>query len=770
MNSKALSVKIDRSRAQRIPGVLLACITVVLLFWPPDAERLRLDAGAPILLSSEGQLLREFRERRSGSFQRWRALNAFPPRVVDLVLYSEDSRFYYHPGVDPIAIGRAMYANIRARQIIAGGSTITQQVVRMQYDDILPTQGWLRKPLEALLAVKLEMFYSKDELLEVYLNRIPLRNNRRGLSSGAMFVFQRDLDHLSESELAALIVLIRGGHMSRERFSYEYRRLLGRMQDDGKLSRNISDSEIAASIDQIYSRIPGAVETDTNRMGSLHADQAPHFSAWLRERYPRLSGKIHTSISSQLNHVVGDIVQNELRMIENTGASQAAVVVIEILPPEESGGNAPRPVLRALVGSRNFSDPEGGQVNAALAVRTAGSTLKPFIYARAMDRFGLRPYTLLEDTDISLPLGDGGSYRPRNYDLDFWGEISLAEALATSRNIPAVELTRRLGEADVYQLFERAHLSGHARTVEEYGPGIALGTAGVRLIDLTHAYSTFATGGVRHPLYIGNSEHTGALSIGRREELFSEGSAFRIADILSRREERQRSFGRRTFLNFPFRVAAKTGTSRDYHDAWTVGFTPRHVVGVWVGRMDNAAMERVSGSWGAGRIFHQVMRQVTDARHSTAFRVPDNWRGIYVCRQSGMRAGPYCPAVHEYLAPDEEPPPLCNRHAGADQMNSHESVTERFSPERPGIRLASPVSEQVYFIDPHTPLEIQRIPVQAHIPSDMRPKPRLTYRLDDGPERNLSGFGETIEPQRGRHELVLYMNGIEMDRVRFVVQ
>lgn len=729
------------------PRQLIAFVTVTFVFsfaaWfavPPDHARIDAAGRGLVILSVEGNELRRFRETDSGSHTRHQGgLDAYPPALIKAVLLAEDRRFYLHPGLDPLAILRATFQNIAGGRIISGGSTITQQLIRLIYARELPKSAWLRKPAEWLLALRWEIHTTKTEILSAYLNRVPLPGNRTGIIAGAEYLFGRDPRFLNHDESLALAVLIRRNHTNQAAFRARFRRLAAKIAGD----QNAILEPPADLLQKIFERrdLRKTIRREvTHRESTKSPGHSPHFTDWMRNQFPDITGVIRTQLSENRNETIHRILAGELTALRKLNARHAAIVVlrIELLTR--------RLVLEGLVGSRDYDDPRGGQINGATTRRVAGSTLKPFLYGLAMEEQDLRPYSIVYDNDANVSLGAGATYRPRNYDLNYWGAMTAREALATSRNIPAVKIAEELGEERVFVFLRQAGFfpTTNQSTGEDttntgsaqpyaYGPGIALGISGATLLDLTRAYAAFATGGRQYPIFLGESENGRKLLYGTSDRLFSERTAYLITHILSDRSMRRRAFGDRSFLDFPFEVAAKTGTSKDYRDAWTVGYTGQYVVGVWVGNFDATPMKSVSGAYGAGRIFHQVVRSLhRDQKRRFRFQYPEEWKNVSICRHTGLVATERCESYSELIPPEDVTPAQCHgEHTGAHPQanlntdpnhdgpgtshnsnlaasdgNGRDSIARRY--------LLSPTPGAVYYLDPHAPRTIQEIPLRLH--------------------------------------------------------
>jgi len=635
-------------RGYPLAALILTFALSLLALWPVSTARLHLLYPLK-LYALEGIELREFRTTR-GAYGSTRRLSDYPVELVDAVIEREDARFYWHPGFDPIAMLRALGSNLTRVKIRSGASTITQQLARTIYYDYMPANRYLRKAIEIFLAVRLEIFCSKSAILEAYLNQIAMPMNTSGLAAASSEIFKKDVNLLTKDEM----------------------RLLARV------------------ISQQYRALPSGRERTRHKLFS----GAEHFTTWLSEMNVVGSGEIHTAMSAALSQAILGIISNEIKSIRNAGASQAAIIVLERIKE--------RLELKAMVGSADFADPTGGEINHALRVRSAGSTLKPFIYGLGFDNGLFNAHTTFSDSELVLRTAEADqTYRPQNNDMQFWGNLTLRESLAASRNIPALKAADMIGLKHLLALLRRAGFKHLRKTADFYGAGLALGSGGATLFNLAHAYSALQNKGELSPIYLGTSGSE-SIFLGSRTQLFSESTAARITHIISDREIRRRAFGARNFLDFPFSVAVKSGTSKDYRDGWVVGYTPRYVVAAWVGNSRAEAMRSVSGAWGAGRIFHQAMRLVNQSARDQ-FSFPTVLEKIRICRLTGMRARPTCPQFTELAHRDEKSGLACTeKHKERDSANNLAAKSPR---------VISPAQGERYVLNHFDTRRRQEIPI-----------------------------------------------------------
>lgn len=534
------------------------------------------------------------------------SFDEFPKNLIEATIAVEDSRFFSHGGIDFIGLGRALRDGLSDQGFASGASTITQQTIKL-YSPARP-RNLRTKFIEILSARKLEMFADKETILTAYLNKLPYGNQYTGARTAARGYFGKPMGDLSVSEAAMLAGLPNKPtrfNPWRSMESAKKRQLwvLKRMKEESYLT----EAQFATSLIEALSFLPGPAQTF----------RAPHFvDLVLEQQSPAVDAAaatgtpVQTTLDLDAQKFVEATVTAELvRLSHEAGESndiQAAAVVID---------NANGDVL-ALAGSRSFFGSQAGQMNGAWAPRSAGSTLKPFTYLMALEQ-GRTAATVLADTPIEY-ITSTGTYQPVNFDRHFHGPVSIREALANSLNVPAVKLLGEIGGPSLlYDLMrDRLRFSSLDDSVAEYGLGLTLGNAEVRLLELTNAYACLARLGEYRPYRLVQRGQPGGSTLLNADSsrVFDPAASWLIADILSDTAARAESFGLSSPLNLPFRCAAKTGTSTDFRDNWTIGFTPDFTVGVWMGRFSNRPLKQVSGAMGAAPIFHRIMVELHQDR------------------------------------------------------------------------------------------------------------------------------------------------------------
>jgi penicillin-binding protein 1C len=589
-------------------------------------------------------------EARSGRGTRSTRLDsaALPAVLANATLAAEDRRFYSHPGIDPIAIVRAAIRNARAGEVVEGASTISQQVAKLLLDG-QRHRSVVAKVEEAVVALRLEQRLSKDEILALYLNLAPYGNQVTGVARASEVYFGVEPSQLTLAQAAFL-----AGLPQRPSAHNPYRgtAAIGRQ-------RRIIDAMVrAGAITREEAATAGKerLEFDALRTPFI----APHFVEMvLASPAARGHGRVETTLDAALQREVAGVIEAHREELTRHGANNVSVVVLD----NESGE------WLAWEGSGNYTDAaHGGAINGAATLRQPGSALKPFTYALAFEN-GDTPATVLPDIPASYPTAEEGIvYTPRNYDGSFHGPLRARAALAGSQNVPAVALASRLGVPDVLRFLRAAGFTSFDKTASYYGLGISLGNAEVTLAELVTAYAVLARGGV---LMESRAIRDASAPVTRR--VLSQRAAFWVTDILSDDEARAYVFGRGGSLEFPFTVAAKTGTSQAYRDNWTIGYTREVTVGVWVGNFDRTALIGSSGVTGAGPIFQGVMlaaQQHVRGRASVDEPIVERPADLHehaICELSGMEAGAACPLRRREWLPSGFSPLPCDWHHDSEE-------------------------------------------------------------------------------------------------------
>lgn len=642
----------------------LAGVTVWVLDDLPSLDDL--DAGMALpstrIYDRNGKLLYEILPVEQGR-NRNLAFDDMPEQCINAAIAVEDANYYLHPGVDPVGVIRALWINLQGGEIIAGGSTITQQVARiLLLDPQQQAERTLRRKLrEMVLAIQLQARYSKQDVLAMYLNQAYFGNLAYGIDGAARAYFQKNAQDLSLAECAMLAGIIQNAILNDPLTNFE-----------GAKERQAITLDLMVQNGYITDAQASAAKRDELQFASVPFPiEAPHFvmEVWriLERDYPNelhAGGlEVITTVDLDWTNHAQDILQKQLYALNHptdasrpANANNGAVVALDPITGE----------VYTMLGSPDFFDEDiDGAVNAAMAYRQPGSTLKPFTFAEAMNPNYADPYTaatMILDVQTPFITNKLESYSPANYGLIEHGPVLVREALASSYNIPAVVALEHIGMERFVQFISKLGLNNLEQNTE-VDLSITLGGGEVRLIDLAQAYTAFANGGYAiEPQYIRSITDAGGNTIFEYDapplnrRVIDERIAYIITDILSDNEARIPSFGDNSPLSIGFPSAAKTGTTTDFRDNWVMGYTPDLVVGIWVGNANNRPMLDVSGVSGAGPIYNLFMRQVKRGEPTPDFVEPEGLVHMEVCRISGLLPTEDCQLrINEIFIPGTQP-------------------------------------------------------------------------------------------------------------------
>ncbi len=603
---------------------------------------------------------------RGGSRQvrEWVPLADMPPFIVDAVLSVEDRRFFSHVGIDPVAIGRAVWRNLTSGVVVQGGSTITQQLAKNLFYS--PQRTFVRKMKEALAAIVLEVKYRKQDILESYLNEIYLGQagfvSIYGISEAAHRYFGKSLSQLSVAETALIAGLIKGPNtyapakhpeaaVERRDVVLRLLRELGRLtEEDWKAA--VNEPLRVVPPDDVLADAPYFVDAALRQVEEAVGTPLPE------------GLRIDSTLDPILQQVSADAVENGLKKLERTVPSLAASgqpVQASVVILEQATGS-----ILALVGGRDY---RLSQFNRAVqARRQAGSLFKPFIYLAAVEasREGKGPNltaaSLLADEPVTFE-SDTGAWSPKNYDRQFRGRVTLRSALEQSLNVPAVRVAQAVGTRAVTDLLK--HLGITSPLTEDLS--IALGSSSVSLLEITGAYGAVANGGiwVRPTVVRSIADRQGAAlwtATPDRRQAVSAQAAYVVTSLLDGVIQRGTATKART-LGFVGAIAGKTGTTDGYRDAWFVGYTADLTIGVWVG-FDDEQPIRLTGSQAALPIWMEVVQRVVPER-SPRFQIPTGIVTRRVDPRTGQLATSQCPEqTAEVFIDGTEPSVYCETHGG----------------------------------------------------------------------------------------------------------
>jgi penicillin-binding protein 1C len=560
-------------------------------------------------------------------------LYEIPEFLQQIFIISEDKRFNSHSGVDWLARLNAIKQNILSLGGVRGASTITEQVVKMLHTR--PRTLWSRW-LEGFEARMLEKRFSKAEILEFYLNEVPYASNRRGVVQAARHFFDRDLDTLSRKEILSLAVMVRAPsrynlRKNKERVSGPLTKLAELVQEHGLIDKKTTKDIVDENI-----RL---------KEFNLNVD-AGHFVDFVKNRYNTSicneKGQLVTTMDLSLQSVTKTILDNQIRNLSGKNVKNGAVLIVD---------NSTHEILSWVVNGTRSNDVHGSWIDAVFTPRQPGSTLKPFVYALAIEK-GWSAASIIDDSPLSEPVGTGlHSYD--NYSRINYGKLTLRECLGNSLNIPAVRTLQYIGVENFLSFLQDLGMHSLEQTSDYYGDGLVLGNGEITLFELVQAYSTFANRGLYNPLklLLDDLPETGEYPV----RIFSPEVASLIGNILSDANARKLEFGAGGVLNFPVQTAVKTGTSNDYRDAWAVGYNNDYTIGVWMGNLDRTAMDRITGAKGPAIVLRSLFSEFNRNHDTEPLYLSPRLVQADVCRETGMPAKGDCLTYSEWFIPGSSP-------------------------------------------------------------------------------------------------------------------
>jgi penicillin-binding protein 1C len=655
----------------------------------PSVENLQENAAkfeTTRILDREGNLLYEILDPNAGR-RTFVPIDRISPYMVAATIATEDSQFYSHPGYDTFAILRAFWQNISKQSVVSGASTITQQLARNLL--FTPEERYritlLRKMREAMTAAEITKEYTKDEILELYLNQVYFGNLAYGVEAAAETYFGTTADRLTLAQASFLAGVIQAPSVydvfsNREAALERQRQVLTLMlltsEEQGCIYVSNAQSPIC-----VTPEMAGAAAAELTDYTFTPPDvhiQFPHWVNFVRSELEALyepqtiyrSGfTVYTTLDPYLQEQAEEIVRQQISTLADKHVTNGALVLLQPQTGE----------ILAMVGSADYYNEEiDGQINMAVAPRQPGSSIKPLTYTAAFEK-GWTPATLIWDVPSEFPpSGDPNDprepYKPVNYDERFHGPVTVRTALANSYNVPAVKTLAFVGIYDDPNTAQEDGLVAFARrlgittlTFDDYGLSLTLGGGDVSLLELTGAYSVFANGGKRVPPvaitriqdYAGTTVYEYEVPAG--EQVVRPEHAFLITSILSDNTARTPAFGASSALRLPFPAAGKTGTTNNFIDNWTLGYTADFTVGVWVGNADYSPMVDTTGLTGAAPIWNQFMQVAADylsGGSPTPFTRPEGIVERAICAISGTEPSQWCPSHRiEFFVYDQLPLP-----------------------------------------------------------------------------------------------------------------
>ena len=529
-------------------------------------------------------------------------LKNIPENFQRAVIQKEDKYFYYHPGVNPFSLARATFSFSQNKKTAA--STINQQLAKILLEQE-QTRTWRNKFKEILYALTLETWLDKDEVLLMYANTVYFGNNVQGLEMASRLYFDAPPELLSNEQIAALLATIPSPTITNP-FEIENKSLAVNSARLAKISFNENN--------YIFPK----KEKMKNSFGKFVRNENYFEIQGINPPSPLYKGGNFT-VDLDLTDKLRAIAKRYAEKFINKNGANAAIVVIK---PQNNE-------LLAIVGSPDSTiDNYGYKINMATTPRPIGSTVKPFIYLKAMEK-GARPYTLVDDREYKYGVQNGFGFYPKNYDFKYRGLVNLEYALDNSLNVPTVKTLEFYGIDNFYNFLEKDLQFKPTQDLKNYELGIALGGLEMDLLSLSYYFSIFPNNGRLLPLRL--SQNTGitplSADFSSNKKIVSPEYVELINKILTNRVIGAEEFSQKSSLNLPHdNYAVKTGTSRDYHDSWTIGYTPDFLVGVWLGNAENKPMDEVSGSVGAGQIWNEAMNLLYASKYN--FNTPFQFNNL----------------------------------------------------------------------------------------------------------------------------------------------
>lgn len=653
----------------------------------PEVQDLREQAAqfeTTRILDREGNILYELVDPSAGK-RTYVPLDKISPYLVAATIATEDANFYSHPGYDVMAIARSFYYNLVSDQIVSGASTITQQLTKMLVlapeDQVSRT--YTRKLREAILAAEITRQYSKDEILELYLNEINFGNLAYGVEAAAQTYFKTSAMNLTLGQASFLAGLpqlpaVYDIYTNREATLRRQESVLVLMYqtslEQGCIHVSNNQQPICVGAGEATSAAEEIKNYDfvAPTWEMHHPHWVYYITSILENTYDpqtiyRSGFTVYTTLDPELQDFAQNVVREQVDLLAGKHVTNGALIALQPYTGE----------ILAMVGSADFDNKDiQGEINMSVSPRQPGSSIKPLTYVAAFEK-GWTPATLIWDVPSEFPpSGDPNDprdpYEPVNYDEKFHGPVTVRTALANSYNVPAVKTLDFVGiydnpdtekEEGLIPFAQRLGISTLTRN--DYGLALTLGGGEVTLLDLTGAYATFANGGRRVPPvaitriedYQGNLIYEYQQPAG--EQVIRPEHAYLISSILSDTNARVPGFGTSPVINLPFKAAAKTGTTNDFRDNWTLGYTPDLAIGVWVGNADYTPMQDTTGLSGAAPIWAEVMQQgiqYLTGGNPSGFSRPAGIVERVICSVSGTEPSKYCPSQRsEYFAADQLP-------------------------------------------------------------------------------------------------------------------
>lgn len=620
-----------KNTMKRLGWGMMACLLVLLLIDRLAPVNTAI-AYAPVVEARDGTVLHAWMARD----QQWRIkarLNEITPELRKAIVYKEDKHFYHHPGINLLAVGRAIVNNVFHLRRTSGASTITMQVARLL--DPAP-RTYLNKCIEMFRSLQLELHYSKEEILQMYLNLVPYGSNIQGVKAASLLYFSKTPDQLSLAEITALSIIPNRPStlvMGRDNtlIVRERNKWLQRFQQDHLFAPGIIADAMQEPLTARRHNAPNSV---------------PQFAIRLRNNHPG-SEAIRSSLDEKMQRNAENVVAEYVNQLKLHNINNASVLVVD---------NETHQVL-TYIGSSDFSDRfHFGQVDGVCALRSPGSTLKPLLYGLAFDHGIITPKSVIADVPISIK-----GYSPENYDKLFRGNVTAEYALCNSLNIPAVKLLDKQGVGDFIGTLNRAGFTSIFQRRKKIGLSMILGGCGVRLDELTALYTSFANDGKYCPLCYTMPEKPQPQPAAG-VPILSPAANYMLTRILSELHRPDLPNAVDEARGIPH-IAWKTGTSYGRKDAWSIGYNKRYTIGVWVGNFSGAGVQELSGANTATPLLFKLFNTVDHNAANDWLEPPKSIDFRLVCTETGNVPDEFCHnQIMDYYIPGVSSTGKCDHY------------------------------------------------------------------------------------------------------------
>lgn len=599
-----------RKRKWQIAMLPIVSFCIYLLY--PLHENIFVDDYSQIIKDENGEILRIF----LNSNDQWCFPSPdnqdIPEKLKTSVIYYEDEYFRWHLGVNPISVGRAAIQNVKNNRIVSGASTITMQLARLMQPK---ERSFTNKIAEIFLAVKLELYYSKNEILQLYLNHAPYGGNIRGYQAASLRYFQKMPNQLSWAQSASLAVLPNAPGIVSPSAN---KKLL--LTKRNLLLKKLLDKTVIDSA--TYSL---AINEPIPQKAYPFSITAPHLTQKIQSQYGNRN-IVETTINKKIQTHIEYLCRHHSAYLKRLGIKNCAALVIETKTGK----------IKSYVGSANFFDYKSqGQVDGVMAPRSSGSVLKPFLYALCMDEGIIIPQTLIKDVPSYFD-----AFSPKNADFKYDGVVTASEALVRSLNIPAVRLLNTYGVYSFYTFLKNAGLSTLFRSAEDYGLPLIIGGAEVNMKDMAKLFQGLGNQGVFIEPYFLKSD-----SINQQNttaQLISPGACYLTLEALKNLKRPGAEYYWQQFQDQK-PIAWKTGTSYGQKDAWAIGVTPQWTIAIWAGNFDGEGNPNLSGAGSAGPLLFDIVNYLdVDPQHPWFEFEEYDFQQAIICKETGFVTGPYC--------------------------------------------------------------------------------------------------------------------------------